>query len=129
MSERHYTPELLERYRNVAVATVYGGVSRLGYEHCFMKGVQSFTPGTKLVGKAKTLRFIPPRPDIMQEVHNGEDSPEYHAMGSCKRGDVLVCDGMGKKYAAIGGDVKLLQLKMAGAEGVVTDSGIRQPIL
>jgi regulator of RNase E activity RraA len=61
----------------------------------------------------------------MKEAHLGEDSPEYHAMGSCGAGDVLVCDAMGKRYAAIGGDVKLLQLKMMGAEGVVTDGGIR----
>jgi regulator of RNase E activity RraA len=90
-----------------------------------MKGVRNFTPGATLAGRARTLRFIPPRPDIMEETHRGEDSPEYRAMGSCGPGDVLVCDGMGRSYAAIGGDVKLLQLKMVGAEGVVTDSGIR----
>ncbi|MCH8309724.1 MAG: hypothetical protein IIB17_04420 [Chloroflexi bacterium] len=61
----------------------------------------------------------------MAEVHKGADSPEYEAMGSCKPGDILVCDGMGRKYAAIGGDVKLLQLKMRGAAGMVTDAAIR----
>ncbi|MCH7801402.1 MAG: hypothetical protein IIC24_07635, partial [Chloroflexi bacterium] len=70
-------------------------------------------------------RFTPPRPEIMAEVHKGADSPEYQAMGSCEPGDVLVCDGMGRKYAAIGGDVKLLQLKMRGAAGMVTDAAIR----
>ena len=111
--------------RKVTVATVYGGVRRLGYEPCFMKGVRAFTPGKMLVARARTLRFIPPRPDIMAEVHRGEDSPEYRAMGSCGPGDALVCDAMGRQYAAVGGDVKLLQLKMVGAEGVVCDGGIR----
>ena len=46
-------------------------------------------------------------------------------MASCGPGDVLVCDALGKRYAAIAGDVKLLQLKMVGAEGLVTDGGIR----
>ena len=78
-----------------------------------------------MVGRVKTLRFIPPRPDIMEETHRGETSPEYEAMGSCEPGDVLVIDGMGKKYAAIGGDVKLLQLKIVGAAGMVTDASIR----
>ncbi len=125
MADQEITQDILERYRKVTVATVYGGVRRLGYEPCFMRGVQNFTPGQKLVGRARTLRFVPPRPDIMKEVHKGEDSPEYHAMGACGPGDVLVCDAMGKRYAAIGGDVKLLQLQMNGAEGVVTDGGIR----
>jgi regulator of RNase E activity RraA len=125
MADERIPDEVLERYKKVAVATVYGGVRRLGYEPCFMRGIRNFTPGQSLVGRARTLRFIPPRPDIMKEVHNGEDSPEYRAMGSCGPGDVLVCDAMGREYAAIGGDVKLLQLKMVGAEGVVTDGAIR----
>lgn len=119
------TQELLDRYRNVAVATVYSGVRERGYEPCFMKGVRPFTPGSRLAGRARTLRFVPPRPDIQDDTPGGEESPEYQAMGSCGPGDVLVCDAMGKRYAAIGGDVKLLQLKMVGAEGVVTDGGIR----
>jgi regulator of RNase E activity RraA len=119
------TPELIERYKKVSAATVYRGVRRLGYEPCFMRGVKNFTPGQQLVGRARTLRFVPPRPDIMAETHRGEESPEYQAMGSCEPGDVLVCDGMGRIYAAIGGDVKLLQLKMKGAAGVVTDAAIR----
>ncbi len=119
------TREMIERFKEVAVATVYSGVSRLGYEPCFMREVRNLTPGRALVGRARTLRFIPPRPDIILDTHRGEDSPEYHAMGSCEPGDVLVCDGMGRKYAAIGGDVKLLQLKMRGAAGVVTDAAIR----
>ena len=125
MADEKISDEILERYKKVAVATVYGGVRRLGYEPCFMRDITNFTPGETLVGRARTLRFIPPRPDIMKEVHNGEDSPEYRAMGSCGPGDVLVCDAMGRKYAAIGGDVKLLQLKMVGAEGLVTDGAIR----
>jgi len=119
------TREMIERYKGVAVATVYSGVSRLGYDPCFMREIQNLTPGRALVGRARTLRFIPPRPDIILDTHLGEDSPEYHAMGSCEPGDVLVCDGMGRKYAAIGGDVKRLQLKMRGAAGIVTDAAIR----
>ena len=116
---------IITRYKNVASATVYSAVRRLGYEPCFMRGVQSFTPGLTLAGPAKTLRFIPPRKDIMEQTHIGEKSPEYIAMGSCEPGDVLVIDGLGKKYAAIGGDVKLLQLKMRKASGLVTDASIR----
>ena len=117
--------DLLSRYRKVASATVYGGVSRLGYAPSFMRGVKSFTPGRKLVGRARTLRFVPPRPDILADKPGGADAPEYQAMGSCGPDHVLVCDGMGRRYAAIGGDVKLLQLKMVGAAGVVTDAAIR----
>ncbi|MCH7654284.1 MAG: hypothetical protein IIB14_11465 [Chloroflexi bacterium] len=126
MPKNEITREIIDRYKKVSGATVYGAVRRLGYEPCFMRDVHAFTPGRGVMaGRARTLRFIPPRPDIMQETHRGADSPEYQAMGSCEPGDVLVCDGMGRKYAAIGGDVKLLQLKMKGAAGMVTDASIR----
>ena len=118
--------EIVQRFKKVAVSTVFGALSALGYLPCFMRGVKPFTPGHHLVGTARTLRFVPPRPDIAKEVGiEGEDSPEYRAMASCQNGEVLVCDAMGVRYGSIGGDVKLLQLKMAGAAGLVTDGAIR----
>ncbi len=119
------TNEMIERYKNVAVATVFSALSLLDYGPCFMKGVKAFTPGSHVVGPAKTLRFIPPRKDIQTNTRIGENSPEYIAMGSCEPGDVLVADGLGKEYGAVGGDVKLTQLKMKKAAGLVTDGAIR----
>ena len=125
MSRQDVSDETIERFRQLPVATIYGGVRALGHEPCFMEGVRSFTPGRKLVARARTLRFLPPRADIAKETRRGEDSPEYRAMASCGPNDALVCDAMGRRYSAVGGDVKLLQLKMVGAPGVVTDGGIR----
>lgn len=125
MAEQTISDELIARYRRVGVPTVYTGVSNLGYALCFMTGIKSFTPGEKLVARARTLRFIPTRPDIASERPRTEHSPEFVAMGSCGPGDVLVAGALGIVDAAIGGDMILLHLKMVGAEGVVTDGGIR----
>ena len=125
MTQDTLPQEIIERYRRVAVATVYSALQQMGYTPCLMKGVRALTPGRHLVGTARTLRFIPPRPDIVAETSRGVDSPEYRAMGSCRPGEVLVCDAMGRRYASVGGDVKLLQLQMAGAAGIVTDGAIR----
>lgn len=125
MTGQQISDELIARYRRVGVPTVYSGVSNLGYALCFMTGIESFTPGEKLVGRARTLRFIPTRPDIASERPRTEYSPEFVAMGSCGPGDVLVVGALGIAAAAIGGDMVLLHLKMVGAEGVVTDGGIR----
>ena len=117
---------LLDRYKKVPVATVWGAVhGRLGVPLPFMEGVKVFTPGRRLAARARTLRFLPPRTDLDAQVRVGEDSPEYRAMARCGPGDVLVADLMGKKLCAIGGDVKLLQLKMNSADGLVTDGAIR----
>ena len=117
---------VLEKFRRVGTATVYGVVRKRGWENCTMRHVRPITPGRKLVGRARTLLYLPPREDLLAELPKGEESPEYVAMGSCGPGDVLVASvGSAPPWTSIGGDVKFFQLKMNGAEGIVTDGAIR----
>ena len=53
MISQEISQSLLDRYRKVTAATVYGGVRRLGFEPCFMRGVQAFMPGKIAIGKAE----------------------------------------------------------------------------
>ena len=125
MTNKQISLALINRYRQVGVPTVYTGVSNLGYSLCFMRGITNFTGPGKLVGRARTLNYMPTRPDLVEERPRNEKSPEFVAMGSCGPGDVLVAGAMCNIDAAIGGDMVLLHLKMVGAEGLVTDGGIR----
>lgn len=130
MPERNMKPvevpqNVLNEFKKLPVATVYNAVRSLGSDLCVMDGIRNFTPGQRLAARARTLRFLPLRPDIRAETMVGENSPEYLAMARCGPGDVLVADIMGKQFAAIGGDVKLLQLAMNKADGLVCDGAIR----
>ena len=131
MTERSYTPvevpqHILDRFKKLPVATVWHTVHlHAGVPLPFMENVRPCTPGQPLAARARTLRYLPPRPDLLTEVQIGENSPEYKAMARCGPGDVLVCDVMGDARPCIFGDVKALQLKMNNADGVVTDGGIR----
>ena len=118
--------EILDRFRALPVATVWGHTQRdAGVPLPFMEGVFPFTRERRLAARARTLRYLPPRPDLNEEIKLGEDSPEYRAMGRCGSGDVLVCDLMGATRPCVFGDVKAMQLKMNNADGIVTDGGIR----
>lgn len=131
MTQSDFSPvevdqSVLDRLKLLPVATIWHVVHRdAGVPLPYMEGVFPFTPGERLAARARTLRFLPPRPDLMQEVNIGEDSPEYRAMARCGPGDVLVADIMGEARACVFGDVKALQLKMNRADGVVTDGAIR----
>ena len=131
MSERSYAPvhvsqEILDRFKKLPVATIWNHVMKdAGVPLPFMEGVRPYTPGKRLAARARTLRFLPPRPDLMAEVRQGENSPEYRAMARCGPGDVLVADMMGHPRACIFGDVKAVQLVMNKADGIVTDGAIR----
>lgn len=131
MSESTYASvdvpqEILDRYKNVATANLWDILLRhSGVYFSFMDNVRLWTPGERLAARARTLRYLPPRPDLQARVHVGEQSPEYLAMARCGPGDVLVCDVMGDSRPCIFGDVKALQLKMNNADGIVTDGSIR----
>ena len=131
MSESTYASvdvpqKILERFKNVATANVWDILLRhSGVYFSYMENVRLWTPGERLAARARTLRYLPPRPDLQARVHVGEQSPEYLAMARCGPGDVLVCDVMGDARPCVFGDVKALQLKMNNADGIVTDGSIR----
>ena len=131
MTERSYAPvevpqDILDRFKALPVATIWNDVHKTaGVPLPFMEKVFPMTPGKRLAARARTLRFLPPRPDLQAEIQRGPDSPEYRAMARCGPGDVLVADIMGQPRACIFGDVKALQLKMNKADGIVTDGAIR----
>ena len=131
MAERSYESvdvpqDILDRFKKLPVATIWGCVHReAGVPLPFLEKVYLWTEGARLAARARTLRFLPPRPDLHGGVRLGEDAPEYRAMARCGPGDVLVADMMGASRACIFGDVKAMQLKMNNADGLVTDGGIR----
>jgi len=121
-----YVPdEVLEGLKKLPTATVYGAVRSFGSTLCVCEGLRNFTPGKKMAARAKTLRFLPNRDDLKSDTPSGENAPEYVAMGRCGPGDVLVADIQGDAKTVVAGDVKLLQLKMNNADGVVIDGAIR----
>ena len=131
MSNRSFQPidvpqEILDRFKKLPVATIWNHVMRDAEVPLpFMENVFPMTPGKRLAARARTLRFLPPRPDLEKEVSLGENAPEYRAMARCGPGDVLVADIMGASRACIFGDVKAMQLKMNNGDGIVTDGAIR----
>ena len=72
--------EIIKRFMKVGTATLYSATNSHGYSNCFMTGINCYTPGKRIVGRARTLSYIPSRPDIEEETNLGESSPEYRAM-------------------------------------------------
>ncbi len=116
--------DVIDRYQKIGTTTVFSGVRKQGFWMCVMEGIQNFSPGKRIVARARTLRYLPTRPDLVGG-SGAEDKPEYQAMALCGPGDVLVVDALGQSQAAIAGDMILLYLQMRRAEGVITDGGIR----
>ncbi|WP_438855413.1 fumarylacetoacetate hydrolase family protein [Agromyces sp. M3QZ16-3] len=122
--EFELTDALRARLSSVAVATLSVALRKRGYHDVFIEGVFANHPGDRIVGRARTLRFIPARPDLFAE-HGGGYNAQKRAFDSVGAGEVLVVDARGERGTGTVGDVLALRAKVRGAAGIVTDGGVR----
>ena len=125
MTPVEVSQEILDGLKTIPTVTVYGAVRNFGSPLNVCEGLKRLTPSGRIAARARTLRFLPRRPDLLPETSQGENVPEYIAMDRCGPGDVLVADIMGYTKDVVAGDVKLLQLAMNQADGVIVDGAIR----
>ncbi|MFD4423140.1 fumarylacetoacetate hydrolase family protein [Agromyces sp. NPDC058484] len=118
------TDELREQIAGVAVATLSVALRKRGYHDIFIEGVSSNHPGDRIVGVAKTLRFIPFRPDLFAS-HGGGFNAQKLAFDTVRPGEVLVVEARGERGTGTVGDVLALRAQVRGAAGIVTDGGVR----
>ena len=124
----HISDDTLEVLRAIPTQTLIDAQWVKGWPMSYIQGAVPLQQGQHLAGRAVTLRFVPHRPDLVQDKPKGADSAEYVAIEMCGPGEVLVIDAMGWKYSSVGGDIKFLRMKQLGAGGLVTDGGVRDSI-
>ncbi|MGA5763312.1 fumarylacetoacetate hydrolase family protein [Nonomuraea bangladeshensis] len=118
------TEELRAKLASAAVATISAQLRKLGHPHASIDGVHPLVPGTKMIGTARTLRFVAYRPDLF-ESHGGGHNAQKRAFDSLAEGEVLVIEARGDASAGTVGDVLALRAKVLGAAGIVTDGAAR----
>lgn len=122
------TPGLSEQLRAKLAEAPTAGLSaqlrKRGLNNVVIEGVHAQTPGTKLVGTAKTLRFVPNREDLFTS-HGGGYNAQKRAFDAVGPGEVVVIEARGETGSGTLGDVLALRARSNGAAGVVTDGGVR----
>ena len=118
------TPEIRAQLSGVAVATVSAALRKRGYVDIFIDGVHPNHEGDTILGTAKTLRFIPFRPDLFK-AHGGGFNAQKRAFDTVNEGEVLVVEARGIPSTGTVGDVLALRAQVRGAAGIVTDGGVR----
>lgn len=108
----------------VGTATLSAKLRARGYTEVFVEGVHASRPGTRMVGVARTLRFVAFRPDLFAERGNGFNA-QKRLFDTVEAGEVIVIEARGERGTGTVGDVLALRAQQRGAAGVVTDGGIR----
>ncbi len=123
------TDEELEALRSVPLEVIFSAVGE--YRTNYARGFESTRPGERLVGRALTMRFLPPRPDLTRAAttlaEEGNWDRRYYGRASeeAKPGDVVVAELGGSDGHNLFGDMGAMGIQMRGAAGVVIDGGMR----
>ena len=118
------TAELRAALARVSVATLSALLRKRGYSQVFIDGIGPLVSGTRLVGRARTLRFVPLREDLSAS-HGGGYNAQKRAFDALCPGDVLVIEARGETGTGTLGDILALRARTLGAAGIVTDGGVR----
>jgi 4-hydroxy-4-methyl-2-oxoglutarate aldolase len=125
--------DLIERARGLSSEEIWAVLPRKGFPNQYEDGFQILHPGTKLVGRAFTVQFMPMRPDVDEPVQAkakaaglGRLSNQF-AIDMLQPGDVLVVDLFGKKEGGtiVGDNLFYYVMKTTKTGGIVLDGAVR----
>ena len=118
------TPELRAKLEKAPVAGLSQQLRKRGYNNVTIDGVLPFHPDKKVIGTAKTLRFVPNREDLF-ESHGGGYNAQKRAFDAVGPGEVIVIEARGEAGSGTLGDVLAIRAHARGAAGIITDGGVR----
>lgn len=108
----------------VTTAAISAELRSRGLNQVIIEGVHPQTPGTKMVGIARTLRFVPEREDLFRQ-YGGGFNAQKQVFDTVAKDEVIVIEARGQSESGTLGDILALRAKLRGAAGVVTDGGVR----
>ena len=121
--------ETLEAFSRVSTASLSSVLRRLGVDHAFLTGLRPCRPGIRMVGIARTLRYVALREDVFAARGTGMNE-QKRVIDTIEPGEVLVIEARGELGAGTIGDILALRVQQRGGAGVVTDGGARDtPVL
>ena len=121
--------EVLRAVSRVSTATLSSQLRKRGFNSVTLDRLHATRPGTKMVGFARTLRYVPFREDLFAQyggtLRGGGLNAHKRAVEQVRPGEVLVIEARGDPTAGTVGDILALRAQVRGAAGIVTDGAIR----
>lgn len=123
-AEAGLSAALRAKLERVPVAGLSAQLRKRGLNNVTIDGVRPMHPGTKIVGLARTLRFLPNREDLFAARGGGYNAQKrvFDAVGE---GEIIVIEARGETGSGTLGDILALRAQARGAAGIVTDGGVR----
>lgn len=118
------TEDLHNTLSSLAVATITHQLQGRGIQHAFLSGLRPLHPHQRLVGRARTLRYVALREDRVSEFSAGQNA-QRRIVEAVTNGDVIVIEARDVPDAGTVGDIYALRAFHLGAVGIITDGALR----
>lgn len=116
--------EQVAALNSVATSTLTHQLQQRGIRNAFLSGLKPLHPGLRMVGRARTLRYVALREDVQAQYASGLNA-QRRVVESMRPGEVLVIEARGVPDAATIGDIYATRAFKLGATGIVTDGALR----
>jgi 5-oxopent-3-ene-1,2,5-tricarboxylate decarboxylase/2-hydroxyhepta-2,4-diene-1,7-dioate isomerase len=118
------SPALKAKLESVCTATLSSQLRKRGLNNVSIDGLSATRPEKRIVGLARTLRYVPNREDLFK-THGGGFNAQKRAIDSVNEGEILVMEARGEKGTGTIGDILALRAQVRGAAAIITDGGVR----
>lgn len=116
---------LFEKLSSVSLESVWAQMRAEGFDQNFISQLIPLHTNRRMIGRARTIRYLPNRPDLRQVIYSKQRQLNYVSAEEAEPGDVLVFDAGGETRAAVSGDVTTTRFLYRGGTGLVVDGAMR----
>ena len=116
---------LFDKLMRVGLEAAWSLVTAEGYPQNFINELSPLKPHTRMVGRARTMRYLPNRKDVRDKLYAAGPQLNYKSAEEAQPGDVLVFDAGGETRAGVSGAVTTLRFLARGGAGLVIDGAMR----
>lgn len=116
---------LFDKLMRVGIESAWSLVTAEGYPQNFINELTPLKPHTRMVGRARTMRYLPNRKDVRDKIYAAGPQLNYKSAEEAQPGDILVFDAGGETRAGVSGGVTTIRFLVRGGAGMVIDGAMR----
>jgi regulator of RNase E activity RraA len=117
--------ELFGKLMRVGLEAAWSAVTSEGYPQCFINELKPLNTGRRMVGRARTIRYLPNRKDLRDKVYAAGPQLNYRSAEEAQPGDILVFDAGGETRSTVSGAMVTTRFLMRGGSGILVDGCMR----
>src|SRR5882724_10960597 len=117
--------ELFTKLSQVGLEAAWAAVTQEGYPLCFINELTPLNTDRRMVGRARTIRYLPNRKDLRDRIYGQGPQLNYRSAEEAQPGDVLVFDAGGETRSTVSGAMVTTRFLMRGGSGIVVDGCMR----